>query len=64
LGHKDETVSVLFAEAFCKKFKRLTAVSAGVHIEKARPGDIEMIVSTARALLEKSLARWEKTQNL
>jgi hypothetical protein len=59
LGHKDDQIAVLFAEAFCKKYGIVVVVSAGMHIDKASPSELKKILSLARRLLKKSLTLWD-----
>jgi hypothetical protein len=60
LGHKDDRISVMFSEAFCREFSCLVAVSAGVHLDDATPEDTEKLMRVAERLLKKSVSAWRQ----
>ncbi|MDR2771645.1 MAG: hypothetical protein LBB57_06375 [Clostridiales Family XIII bacterium] len=60
LGHKDDALSVLFAEAFCRKFACAVVASAGVHMDNARPEDLKEILAISGRLLKKAIEKWRE----
>jgi hypothetical protein len=52
LGHKDDSLALLFAEAICIKFKIPVVATAGVHIHEACKEDVQLVLSNAQKLLE------------
>ena len=60
VGHKDEAVGRLFAEALARE-KNCTAVcSCGIHIDDASPGQLDEIQKAAARLLERVLESLDK----
>ncbi|MDR1571002.1 MAG: hypothetical protein LBS32_00590 [Clostridiales Family XIII bacterium] len=58
LGHKDDRIAVMFAEAFCREFGCVAVAAAGVHVDGAGPGDIDRFLALSERLLERALAEW------
>ncbi|MPW26461.1 hypothetical protein GC105_11735 [Alkalibaculum sp. M08DMB] len=50
IGHKDDEIAIPIAEEVCQKFKVMTVVTAGIHIENADVIDIENIKSNCEKL--------------
>ncbi|MDR2295636.1 MAG: hypothetical protein LBD95_02465 [Clostridiales Family XIII bacterium] len=59
LGHKDDGPAVMFAEAFCEKFACVAVASAGIHLDGARPEDVETFLRLSERLLKRALAEWD-----
>ncbi|MDR3294537.1 MAG: hypothetical protein LBT26_01730 [Clostridiales Family XIII bacterium] len=58
LGHKDDRLAVLFAEAFCREYACVAVAAAGFHMDRAHPSDVERVLTYAEELLEKALRQW------
>ena len=58
LGHKDDKLAVMFSEAFCRKFACVAVASAGVHIDGAKPEDLERFLNLSERLLKRALDAW------
>jgi hypothetical protein len=54
--HRDGQVAEMFAEAFCRRFRRAVCVSAGIHVDGADEADLARLLGVCEVLLERSLA--------
>ena len=48
VGHKDDEIAKIVAEAIAKEFNEVTVVVAGIHIEKAQEKDINQLVANTK----------------
>jgi hypothetical protein len=58
MGHKDDRIAVMFAEAFCREFACVAVASAGVHVDGLGPEGIGSFLALSERLLERALAEW------
>lgn len=61
-GHKDYVVANEAAEKICKAIGVPTVVTVGIHYENARRKDIEEIVSVVNALVDETIAHYQKAE--
>jgi hypothetical protein len=62
LGHKDDSLAVPLAEQICRRTGQAVVVTAGVHIDGARPEEIERLLANCRGLGERILRRFPAAQ--
>ena len=61
LGHKDDEIAKPVAEEIAKKYNKIVALVAGVHIDKACPADIKKLVGNCRKAVQIFLEEYDKT---
>lgn len=47
-GHRDSDVATLVAELLCRETGCCTAVIAGIHIDQATPGEIDLLIQNSQ----------------
>ena len=55
-GHKDAILAEMFARGLCERFGANVCAAAGVHIDRAGPEEIKLMVDNAKAILSLTLA--------
>ncbi|MDI6870632.1 MAG: hypothetical protein QME79_04590 [Bacillota bacterium] len=58
LGHQEEPLARPIAEALARELDVPVVVVAGVHLEKARPEEIEAVVTLGPEIVAEVLRRW------
>lgn len=61
-GHKDYVVANEAAEKICKAIGVPIVVTVGIHYENASKEDIEEIVSVVNALVDETIAHYQKAE--
>lgn len=61
LGHKDDEVAKPIAEQLACYYGQPVSVTAGIHIDNATPGDIEILRVNCRKAVEKLLEQLNKS---
>ena len=62
IAHKDAALAVPLAEALCVATGQVVVVTAGVHVDNARPEEIERLLGNMETLRERILQHWNGTQ--
>ncbi len=63
LGHKDDEIAKPVAEEIAKKYNKIVALVAGVHVDKACAADIKKLVGNCRKAVQIFLEEYDKTLN-
>ncbi len=61
-GHRDYVIANIIAERVAKSTGRVVSVVAGIHIDDAKPSEIEDIVSAARDIACEISRHYEKAE--
>ena len=57
IGHKDEVVARIFAEALAKKYEATVACSCGIHVDQISPEGIARVEEVCREILQELLEK-------
>jgi hypothetical protein len=58
IAHKDDALAVPLAEALCLAANQVVVVTAGAHVENARPEEIERLLGNLETLRTIILRHW------
>jgi len=61
IGHKDAALAVPLAEALCVATSQVVVVTAGAHVDNARPEEIERLLANLETLQAAILGHWTGT---